>query len=264
MAGLAELHQSSETPDDFWSWRTAMYNLALTVSPEQLEAIAAMVYAEMVRHGYTAVVEFHYLHHDKSGKPYSNLAELGERLISAAKKAGIHITLVPMFYQQGGFGKPAEDKQRRFISKTIDAYYNLLESSIQSSKHYNNAKVGIGIHSLRAVKGEDIKTVCNNLKNDIPFHIHVSEQLKEIKDCLSFYGKRPVQWLMDNCNLNDNYHLVHATHLDDNEIKGIAKSRANVVLCPSTEGNLGDGLFRFNEFLKIHPGCMIGIPAHIR
>lgn len=263
MAGLAELHEGSGTPDDFWSWRNAMYNLALTISPEQLEAIAAMLYAEMVRHGYTAVAEFHYLHHDKNGKAYANVAELGECLISAAKKAGIHITLVPMFYQQGGFGKPAEEKQRRFISKTIDDYNKLLESSIEASKHYKNANVGIGIHSLRAVNGDDIKTVCNNLKNDIPFHIHVSEQLKEIEDCLSFYGKRPAQWLLDNCNVNDNYHLVHATHLDDNEVHGIAKSKANVVLCPSTEGNLGDGLFRFNDFKNFGGNWSIGTDSHV-
>ena len=263
MAGLAELHEGSGTPDDFWSWRTAMYNLALTVSPEQLENIATMLYAEMVRHGYTAVAEFHYLHHGKDGKPYENLAELGERLISAAKHTGIHITLVPMFYQQGGFGKPAEDKQRRFISKTIDDYYNLLESSKQSTKLYKNASLGIGIHSLRAVNGNDIKSICNNLKGDIPFHIHVSEQLKEIKDCLGFYGKRPVQWLLDNCNVNENYHLVHATHLDDDEVKGIANSQANVVLCPSTEGNLGDGLFRFNDYKKLDGNWSIGTDSHV-
>lgn len=263
MAGLAELHEGSGTPDDFWSWRTAMYNLALTVSPEQLEAIATMLYTEMVRHGYTAVAEFHYLHHDKDGTPYANLAELGERLILAAKRAGIHITLVPMFYQQGGFGKPAEGKQRRFISKTIDDYYSLLESSRHASKLYKNARVGIGIHSLRAVKGDDIKKVCNGLKRTVPFHIHVSEQLKEIDDCLNFYGKRPVQWLLDNCDVNDDYHLVHATHLDDSELNGIAKSKANVVLCPSTEGNLGDGLFRFTDYKKLKGNWSIGTDSHV-
>ena len=263
MAGLAELHGGSGTPDDFWSWRTAMYNLALSVSPDQLEAIATMLYAEMVRHGYTAVAEFHYLHYDKDGQPYANLAELGERLIGAAKQAGIHITLVPMFYQQGGFGKPAEDKQRRFISKTIDEYYNLLESSRKATKFYENASLGIGIHSLRAVKGEDIKTICENLKNNLPFHIHLSEQLKEIEDCLAFYGKRPVQWLLDNCDMNENYHLVHATHLDDNEVKGITDSQANVVLCPSTEGNLGDGLFRFNDFKASGGHWSIGTDSHV-
>lgn len=263
MAGLAELHEGTGVPDDFWSWRSAMYDLALQVSPEQLEDIAAMLYSEMLRHGYTAVAEFHYVHHDKDGKAYSNLAELGERLVAAANKVGIHITLVPMFYQMGGFGKPAEDKQRRFISKTIDDYYRLLESSEIATQAYDRANVGLGIHSLRAVKPEDIITVCDEFKGDKPFHFHVSEQLKEIEDCMAFHGKRPVQWLLDNAELNEHYHLVHATHLDDSEVAGIAKSGANVVLCPTTEGNLGDGLFRFKDFKALNGSWSIGTDSHV-
>ncbi|NVK85582.1 MAG: amidohydrolase family protein, partial [Cytophagia bacterium] len=224
MAGLAELHEGTGVPDDFWSWRSSMYDLALQVSPEQLEDIAAMLYSEMLRHGYTAVAEFHYVHHDKDGKAYSNLAELGERLVAAANKVGIHITLVPMFYQMGGFGMPAEDKQRRFISKTIDDYYRLLESSELATQASDRANIGLGIHSLRAVKPEDIITVCNDFNGDKPFHFHVSEQLKEIEDCLAFHSKRPVQWLLDNAEVNEHYHLVHATHLDDSEVAGITGS----------------------------------------
>ena len=263
MAGLAELHEGTGVPDDFWSWRTAMYDLALQVSPEQLENIAAMLYAEMVRHGYTAVAEFHYVHHDKNGAQYSNLAELGERLIAAAKRAGIQITLVPMFYQMGGFGKPAEEKQRRFISKTIDDYYKLLESSAEAVRTYDQANLGIGIHSLRAVKPEDIISVCADFKNDKPFHFHVSEQLKEIEDCVAFNRKRPVEWLLDNVNMNEHYHLVHATHLNYAEVSGIAKAKANVVLCPTTEGNLGDGLFRFNDFKNAGGSWSIGTDSHV-
>lgn len=263
MAGLAEYHEGQSTPDDFWSWRTAMYNLALSISPEQLEAIATMLYAEMVRHGYTAVAEFHYLHHDKNGKPYSNLAEHGERLIAAAKNAGIAITLVPMFYQKGGFGQPAEDKQKRFISAHITDYYNLLEASNQATACYTNANLGIGIHSLRAVEANAIIEVCNTLKDHQPFHIHISEQLKEIEDCLSFYNKRPVEWLLEHCNVNNNYHLVHATHLNKQEVEGIAKSQANVVICPTTEGNLGDGLFAFAHYKSLEGRWSIGTDSHI-
>jgi len=263
MAGLAELHEGTGTPDDFWSWRNAMYNLALTVSPQHLEDIAAMLYAEMLRHGYTAVAEFHYLHHDINGKPYSNLAEHGGRLISAAEKTGIKITLVPMFYQKGGFGKPAEDKQKRFISPTLDSYYKLLESSKQAATHYKDASVGIGIHSLRAVEGDDIKQLCRDLDSNIPFHIHVSEQLKEIDDCMAYYGKRPVEWLLENCHMSDQYHLVHATHLNTAEVKGIAKAQANVVLCPSTEGNLGDGLFSFSDYKELGGKWSIGTDSHV-
>lgn len=263
MAGLAELHTDTGVQDDFWSWRNAMYGLALTLSPEQLEVMATMLYSEMARHGYTAVAEFHYLHHDKDGKPYPNLAEMGARLIAAAKTAGIRITLVPMFYQQGGFGQPPVERQKRFISSTLEDYYKLLDSSITATKAYTNASTGVGIHSLRAVKPEDVKSICNALDGSMPFHIHVSEQLKEIEDSVAFHGKRPVQWLLDNCNVNDNYHLVHATHLDDNEVKGIAQSGANVVLCPSTEGNLGDGLFRFEDYKKYNGNWSIGTDSHV-
>lgn len=263
MAGLAELHTDTGVADDFWSWRNAMYGLALTLSPEQMEAVATMLYTEMARHGYTAVAEFHYLHHDKDGKPYANLAEMGERLVAAAKRAGIRITLVPMFYQQGGFGQEPVDKQKRFLSATINDYYKLLESSDTAAKAYENANVGIGIHSLRAVKPEDVVKVCSALDGSRPFHIHVSEQLKEIEDCLAFHGKRPVQWLLDNCKVDENYHLVHATHLDAAEVKGIAQSGASVVLCPSTEGNLGDGLFSFEEYKNQNGNWSIGTDSHV-
>ncbi|TRW26532.1 formimidoylglutamate deiminase [Flavobacterium zepuense] len=262
MAGLAELHVDTAIQDDFWSWRNAMYGLALTLSPNQLEVVATMLYSEMARHGYTAVAEFHYLHHDKNGKPYANLAEMGERLVAAAQKAGIRITLVPQFYQQGGFGQAPVDRQKRFISNTIDDYYKLLESSKAAAKNYTHANTGIGIHSLRAVKPEDVIIICNSLNNSI-LHIHVSEQLKEIEDCIAYHGKRSVKWLLDNCNVDKNYHLVHATHLDDSEVTGIAKSGASVVLCPSTEGNLGDGLFRFEEYKNQGGNWSIGTDSHV-
>ncbi|RZJ71704.1 formimidoylglutamate deiminase [Flavobacterium sp.] len=263
MAGLAELHEGTGVPDDFWSWRTAMYNLALTISPDQLEAIAAMLYSEMLRHGYTSVAEFHYLHHDKDGKRYANLSEMGERLIAAAKKTGIRITLVPMFYQQGGFGQNPVEKQKRFISATTDDYWQLREATKKSATLYSGANWGTGIHSLRAVKPQDVIRVTNEMDKNAPFHIHVSEQLKEIEDCLAFHQKRPVQWLLDNTSVDANFHLVHATHLDDSEVSGIAKSGANVVICPSTEGNLGDGLFRFDDYKNLGGKWSIGTDSHV-
>ncbi|GLB52395.1 formimidoylglutamate deiminase [Neptunitalea chrysea] len=263
MAGLAELHEGDGIPDDFWSWRSAMYDLALTLSPEQMEAIATQLYAEMARHGYTAVTEFHYLHHQPDGTPYAKVAEMGQRLINAAKTAGIHITLVPMFYQKGGFGIEPTKKQRRFISPTIEDYYKLLEATKEACTTYQFASYGMGIHSLRAVQEEDILKLTSEYDGSIPFHIHVSEQLKEIEDSINYYGKRPVQWLLDNVALNENYHLVHATHLDDAEVKGIAKSGAHVVLCPSTEGNLGDGIFRLHDFKEFGGNWSIGTDSHI-
>lgn len=263
MAGLAELHEGDGIPDDFWSWRTAMYNLALTLDPDQMEAVAAMLYAEMARHGYTAVAEFHYVHHDRDGRPYDNLAEMGSRLIAAAQRAGIRITLVPMFYQQGGFGMAPLEKQRRFISPTIDDYEKLLEATATACRHYNGARYGTGIHSLRAVRPEDVIALTKQMDPSRPFHIHVSEQLKEIKDSIAFLGKRPVQWLLDNTPVNEQFHLVHATHLDDGEVKGIVASGAHVVICPSTEGNLGDGLFRYADFAEAGGKWSIGTDSHV-
>lgn len=263
MAGLAELHEGTGVPDDFWSWRSAMYDLALGIDPDQMEAIAAMLYAEMLRHGYTSVAEFHYVHNDKNGAPYAHRAELGERLVRAAQRAGIRITLVPMFYQKGGFGQEADAKQRRFISPNLDGYLELLESSKKVIDGYPHAKLGLGVHSLRAVEKTAIIGLVEQYQNNMPFHIHISEQLKEIADCQVFYGKRPVQWLLDEVALNDNFHLVHATHLDANEVSGIAQSGAHVVLCPTTEGNLGDGLFRFHDFITAGGQWSIGTDSHV-
>ena len=263
MAGLAERHEGSSNPDDFWGWREAMYQLALSMNPDQMEAIATMLYSEMARHGYTNVAEFHYVHHDKDGKPYDNLAEMGSRLIAAAKNAGISITLVPIFYQKGGFGQEPNDRQRRFISPTIDDYLKLLESSREACKAYEHANIAIGIHSMRGVEPKDIVELAKSGPQDIPFHIHISEQLKEIKDSIAYLGKRPVEWLLENVELSDRFHLVHATHLTEQETIGIAKSRANVVICPSTEGNLGDGLFPLRKYQAEGGKWSIGTDSHV-
>jgi formimidoylglutamate deiminase len=263
MAGIAETHQVGAVADDFWSWREAMYKVALTIDPDQLESIATMLYAEMVRHGYTQVAEFHYLHHGKDGKPYPNLAEMGERLVKAAQNAGIKITLVPMFYQMGGFGIDAQHHQRRFISPTVADYDSLLEATKNMVVKYPHANHGFGIHSLRAVAPDDIISSLTKVDKDLPVHIHISEQLKEIEDCKSYLGKRPVQWLLDNNEVNENYHLVHATHLDDSEVEGIASIGAQVVLCPSTEGNLGDGIFPLDKFQKLGGKWSIGTDSHV-
>ena len=263
MAGIAERHENHEAADDFWTWREAMYQLALTMEPEDIEHVAAMLYAEMVRHGYTHVAEFHYLHHNKNGQPYNNLAEHGERLIAAAERAGIKITLVPMFYQKGGFGMDPQPRQRRFISHTIDNYFKLLEASGDATKAYEGASLGYGIHSLRAVQPADIDRAIKEGPKNLPFHIHIAEQLKEIEDAKAYLKQRPVQWLLNNTDVTDNFHLVHATHLTDDEVDGIARSGAYVVLCPSTEGNLGDGIFPLKAFQKKGGRWSIGTDSHV-
>lgn len=262
MAGLAETHAVG-TDDDFWTWREEMYKCALSVDPDQAQAIAAMLYAEMARHGYTHVAEFHYLHHDKDGKPYANLAEMGLRMVEAAKMAGIKITLVPVFYQKGGFGNNPQPRQRRFISKTVDEYFHLLDDSAHAILNHPHASLGFSVHSLRAVELNDIITTYTNGPKDIPFHVHVSEQKKEVEDCLAYCSMRPMQWMLENLPVNERFHLVHSTHLNDDEVRKLAGSKANVVLCPSTEGNLGDGIFRMKAYVKLGGHWTIGTDSHI-
>jgi len=262
MVGLTERHLNHQQ-DDFWGWRKAMYQLALSINPDQMEAIATMLYMEMLRHGYTEVAEFHYVHHSVSGKPYNNLAELGERLVNAAKKVGLKITLIPIFYQKGGFGKAAEVHQKRFISKNIAAYLKLLAASEKATQAYADASLAYGVHSLRAVEPTEIKKLLSALNPAMPFHLHISEQLKEVSESIAYLGKRPVEWLTQNIELNEDFHLVHATHLTNEEVMAIAKSKANVVLCPSTEGNLGDGIFSLKTFQKAAGNWSIGTDSHI-
>lgn len=263
MAGLAERHSAGQTADDFWSWREAMYQLALNLNPEQMKTIAAMLYAELLRNGFTNVAEFHYVHHDTNGEPYNNLAEMGAALVEAAKEAGIKITLIPIFYQKGGFGLPANERQKRFISAGLGDYLKLFAASERVCKQYAGANIAVGIHSMRGVDQTDILKTASDAPQNIPFHIHVSEQLKEVEDSLVFLGKRPVEWLLDNIELSDRFHLVHATHLTENETERLAKTGANVVLCPSTEGNLGDGIFPLRRFQSFGGAWSIGTDSHI-
>lgn len=262
MAGLAEQH-APNTADDFWSWREAMYQCALRFSPDEMEEVATQAYTEMLRNGYTHVAEFHYLHHDPTGKPYDNLAEMGERLVAAAKNAGIKITLIPVFYQQGGFGKDPQPRQRRFISATVDEYFQLLDDSAHAISYYEHASLGFSVHSLRAVKPEDIIKTFQHGPKSIPFHLHAAEQLQEVSDCVDFLKQRPVEWLLNNLPLDSRFHLVHGTHLNDEEVKRLAHSGAHVVLCPGTEGNLGDGIFRLREFAAAGGVWSIGTDSHI-
>jgi formimidoylglutamate deiminase len=262
MAGMAEKHLPG-SQDDFWTWRETMYEHALQMEPDQVENVAAKLYCEMLRRGYTHVAEFHYLHHDINGRPYRNIAELGERLVAAASSAGIKITLIPIFYQKGGFGKPPQPKQRRFISDSVDDYFELLSASAAVVNHYQGAKLGFGVHSLRAVGAADIFKTLEQGPKDLPFHIHAAEQLKEVEDCIDYLKQRPVEWLLNNLPLQDRFNLVHCTHLTQDEVKRLAQTSANVVLCPGTEGNLGDGIFRLTEYARHYGNFCIGTDSHI-
>ncbi len=262
MAGWAENHPAG-TNDDFWSWREEMYACALSINPDEAEAIAAMLYAELVRQGYTHVAEFHYLHHDRDGRPYTHRAEMAGRMIAAAQSAGIRITLVPVFYQRGGFGKPPEERQRRFISETVDDYFQLLEASKSVIDQHPGTRLGVSAHSLRAVELSDIKKIVDQSPKELPFHIHVAEQKKEVADCIAYSKERPMQWVLNNLPVNERFNLVHATHLDDEEVSRLAATGAHVVLCPSTEGNLGDGIFRMKDYVRAGGRWTIGTDSHI-
>jgi formimidoylglutamate deiminase len=262
MAGMAEKHPP-DTVDDFWTWREAMYACALSLDPSEMQAVASMLYVEMLKRGYTHVAEFQYLHHDKNGKPYDNLAEMSVCLVAAAAITGIKITLVPVFYQRGGFGKNAEPAQRRFCFRNTDQYFKLLEDCSGVVKSITTARLGFGVHSLRAADGDDIIRVAQHGPTNLPFHIHAAEQLKEVNDALSYLKQRPVEWLLNNLDLNERHNLIHCTHLSDVEVERLARSNANVVLCPGTEANLGDGIFRLTDFSRHSNHWSIGTDSHI-
>ena len=247
MAGLAETRGPSG--DSFWTWRQVMYGFLGALTPEDVEAIAAYAFLEMLEGGFTAVAEFHYLHHAIGGVPYANLAEHCERIAAAAEATGIGLTLLPVFYAQGGFGgQPAGEGQRRFLNDP-DRFAALLEGARKAVARLPDARIGIAPHSLRAVTPESLAAVLP-LAGDAPIHIHVAEQTKEVEDCLAWCGRRPVEWLLDNAPVDGRWCLIHATHLTDAEVAGIAGSGAVAGLCPITEANLGDGIFAGVDFVR--------------
>ena len=263
MAGCAEGTVRGHEQDDFWSWRQLMYDLALKIGPEAMEDIATYLYSQMLCYGYTSVAEFHYIHHDPQGRPYADPAELSRRLLSAAAKAGIDITLVPIDYRTSNIGIDALPEQRRFISKSTDEYYRLLESVRVAVGYYGTAKMGLGVHSLRAASIDEIKDIFTTSFNDLPVHMHISEQLAEVNSCLAAYKMRPVELLFDRMPITQRVNLVHCTHIDSNESKMLAESGANVVICPTTEGNLGDGFFPLVDFLKRDGHFSLGSDSQI-
>jgi len=243
MDGLTEYRGAAQ--DSFWSWRELMYRFAGALTPGRLEAIATALYVEMLEAGYTSVCEFHYVHHDGEGRPYADDAEMSQRLLRAAQVTGIGITLLPVLYQASGFGgTPPSAGQRRFIRST-DNMLALLER-LQPLCHAQGARLGLAPHSLRAVTPEALRDAVQGLAQldpAAPIHIHIAEQVAEVEACLAWSGQRPVQWLLDHAPVDTRWCLVHATHMDAAEYAGAARSGAVAGLCPSTEANLGDGLF---------------------
>ncbi len=263
MAGCAEFLPRQQQHDDFWTWREAMYHVAVNVTPEQLQSIATMAYSEMLRQGTTTVTEFHYLHHDQHGQRYNNPTELAERLMAAAQLTGIQLTLVPVFYKNGNFDKPAYPKQRRFLFKDAEDYFNFVRATRDAAKKYPGVTVGTGVHSLRAAGQAEARDILNQRDAGTPVHIHAAEQELEVSQCLDAWGKRPIQWLLDNVQLGRELNIVHATHMDAQEIAGLARADVTAVLCPSTEGNLGDGVFPLLSYSEQGGRWCIGTDSHI-
>ncbi len=272
-AGFSE--QGSEGQDSFWTWRKIMYQFLAQLTDVDAKNIAKQLYIEMLKMGYTRVAEFHYLHHDLDGSTYesrvkadksASLATMAQAIFDAAKESGIGLTLLPVLYQHSGFGEKAPTEgQKRFINSTKQ-FNQLVSECFTLSEQYTNTNVGIAPHSLRAVDKASLLSAVEhvrNLDNQAPIHIHISEQQKEVDDCLAHSGKRPVQWLLDNVELDKYWCLIHATHIDESERKGIIAKEAIAGICPTTEANLGDGIFPTTEFLAEKGTIAIGSDSHI-
>ena len=260
MAGLAERRGGSE--DSFWSWRETMYAFAAAIGPDALRAIAAQLYVEMLKAGYTQVCEFHYLHHQPDGTPYAQPEAMSLALIEAAREAGIALTLLPVLYISGGFdGRALSARQRRF-GHDVDGYLRLLQSLRRHER--DDLRIGIALHSLRAVPEPALRELlASEAAQSGPIHIHIAEQIGEVQDCLASRGARPVEWLFAHAEVDARWCLVHATHLTAVETALIARSGAVAGLCPTTEANLGDGLFPLADYLDAHGVLGIGSDSHI-
>lgn len=265
MAGLAE--RAGPGDDSFWTWRQVMYGFVGRLSPEQVEAIAAQLYVEMLKSGYTAVAEFHYLHHDPEGRPYAQPAEMALRVAAAAASSGIGISLLPVLYGFGGFGGAAAGAgQRRFLNEP-EALLRIIETVGRGHGcRPGQLRPGLALHSLRAVTAETLQAAVEGLRAvdpDAPIHIHIAEQTKEVEDCLAWCGQRPVAWLLEQAAPDPCWCLVHATHMTEAETAGLAESGAVAGLCPTTEANLGDGFFPAPAYGAARGVFGIGSDSHI-
>lgn len=261
MAGLTEV--ALDPTDSFWSWRDLMYRLVAKMTPQHIETIAHYLYIEMLKAGYTSVAEFHYLHHDPQGNPYPHNEEMALCISNAARQAGIGLTLLPVLYSYAGFGgqSPAQG-QKRFIHDT-ESYLALHDKLSQRLATIPMQRTGLCFHSLRAVTPEQITEVIKASSQPQPIHIHIAEQQKEVDDCLSWSGQRPVEWLYNNVHVDRNWCLIHATHLTDREADIIADSQAVAGLCLTTEANLGDGIFPGQRYVARGGIWGIGSDSHI-
>lgn len=261
MAGLAEV--AGNPQDSFWTWRDLMYRLVQRLTPEQVGVIARQLYIEMLKGGYTQVAEFHYLHHTPEGKAYADRGEMTGRLSEAALQAGIGMTLLPVLYSYAGFGaQPAQAGQRRFI-QSVESYLEQQQVIARQLAGQPLQNQGLCFHSLRAVELGQMQQILAASDQTLPVHIHIAEQQKEVNDCLAWSGQRPVAWLYEHLPVDSRWCLVHATHLDREELEQLARSKAVAGLCPTTEANLGDGIFPGDSYLHHQGRWGIGSDSHV-
>ena len=260
MAGFAE--RRGAPADSFWTWRETMYAFASQITPDVLYDIARQLYVEMLEVGYTWVCEFHYLHHSADGTPYVDPARMSDVLIAAARDTGIGLTLLPVLYMPGGFdGRPLTPRQRRF-GHGVDDYLRLVEAL--QERENDRLQIGVAFHSLRAVPPEAMRAILESgLCDDAPIHIHIAEQIGEVQDCLAVRNARPIEWLLDNAPVDARWCLVHATHMTPAEAHAVAERAATIAICPTTEANLGDGLFPLRTYLDADGVWGIGSDSHI-
>ena len=259
LAGRTE-ERSPEGQDNFWTWRERMYELAAAMSAERLTAIARQAYVEMLSSGYTTVAEFHYLHHEPGGDQEGDV--MFEAIRTAAEDSGIRLTYVPVLYERAGFDQQEPEGSQRLFALEIDRFLAHHERVSQQSG--SRLSIGIGAHSIRAVSEASLDAIAAVAKSAAcPMHLHIAEQQREVDQCLAHYKRRPVRWLLENFDVDSNWCLVHATHMDLEEIEQLAASGAVVSLCPSTEANLGDGLFRLADYLGHEGQIAIGSDSHV-
>ncbi|MEI6720553.1 MAG: formimidoylglutamate deiminase [Betaproteobacteria bacterium] len=264
MAGLGEVRGSPD--DDFWNWRELMYKFAGRITPQQSMAVARHLYIEMLKSGYTAVAEFHYVHNDPTGQPYANLAEMSLAHVAAASEAGIAITMLPVLYSNGNFGAaPLGPRQQRFRTGPEDILATVRAVRKAAAGHAD-LNCGVAPHSLRAAGLDGLRDLLTGLEAidaSAPIHIHIAEQTREVDDSLAFSGQRPVAWLLEHLPVDHRWCLVHATHLNNNEMLALARSGAIAGLCPTTEGNLGDGIFPLPDYRAAGGRYGIGSDSHV-
>ena len=249
--------RASADGDSFWTWRQAMYAFLDRIDADAFEAIAAQAYLEMLKAGYTAVAEFHYVHHDPQGKAYADPAELARRIATAAGSTGIGLTLLPVFYAHSDFGGvPPTPGQRRFVH-SVDTYANLVATLARDAAPANWI-LGVAPHSLRAATPDELSAIVGLLPQTSPIHIHAAEQAREVAACVAWSGARPVEWLLDHAHVDSRWCVVHATHMTEDETQRLAASGAVAGLAPTTEADLGDGTFAALAYLDAHGTFGVG------